>query len=42
MEYKVNKKIWDKSNSGLPTCGCGTKKGIDLTDENNGDKVAEN
>lgn len=33
MEYKVSRKMWEKNKSGLPTCGCGTKMGIDLTDE---------
>lgn len=35
MEYKVNRKSWEKSTSGLPTCGCGTKMGVDLTEEGN-------
>lgn len=43
MEYKVNRKTFEKSNSGLPTCGCGTKMGVDLSDETNGeDTVTEN
>ena len=35
MEYKVNRKTFEKSKSGLPTCGCGTKMGIDMSDEIN-------
>lgn len=35
MEYKVNRKAWEKNTSGLPTCGCGTKMGVDLTEEGN-------
>lgn len=35
MEYKVNRKAWEKNTNGLPTCGCGTKMGVDLTDESN-------
>jgi hypothetical protein len=35
MEYKVNRKAWEKNTNGLPTCGCGTKMGVDLTDEGN-------
>lgn len=34
MEYKVNRKAWEKNTNGLPTCGCGTKMGIDLSEEN--------
>lgn len=33
MEYKVNRKAWEKNTNGLPTCGCGTKMGVDLTEE---------
>ena len=33
MEYKVNRKKWEKNTSGLPTCGCGTKMGVDNSDE---------
>lgn len=25
IEYKVNRKMWEKNTSGLPTCGCGAK-----------------
>jgi hypothetical protein len=32
-EVKVNRKIWEKNNQGCCTCVCGTKMGIDLTDE---------
>lgn len=35
MEYKVNRKAWEKNTNGLPTCGCGTKMGVDLTEEDN-------
>ena len=35
MEYKVNRKKWEKNTSGLPTCGCGTKMGVDNSDEEN-------
>ena len=41
-EVKVSRKIWEKNGQGTCTCVCGTKMGIDLTDENNGDKAAEN
>lgn len=37
MEYKVSRKMWEKNKSGFPTCGCGTKMGIDLTDETDGE-----
>ena len=33
MEYKVSRKQWEKNTSGFPTCGCGAKLGIDLSDE---------
>lgn len=33
MEYKVSRKAWEKNTNGLPTCGCGTKMGVDLTDD---------
>ena len=33
MEYKVSRKAWEKNTNGLPTCGCGTKMGVDLTEE---------
>ena len=39
-EFKVSKKDWEKNTSGLPTCGCGTKMGIDLTDETNGETTS--
>lgn len=32
IEYKVNRKMWEKNTSGLPTCGCGAKM-IVLDDE---------
>lgn len=41
-EVKVSRKIWEKNGQGTCTCVCGTKMGIDLTDENNGDKATEN
>ena len=40
MEYKVSRKAWEKNTNGLPTCGCGTKMGVDLTEEN--DAESEN
>lgn len=33
IEYKVNRKAWEKNTSGLPTCGCGSKMGLDCEDE---------
>lgn len=35
IEYKVNRKAWEKNLSGMPTCGCGTKMGIDNSEEIN-------
>lgn len=35
LEVKVNRKTWEKNTYGLPTCGCGTKMGIDLEEEIN-------
>ena len=40
MEYKVNRKAWEKNTNGLPTCGCGTKMGVDLTEEGNEEENA--
>ena len=40
MEYKVNRKAWEKNTKGLPTCGCGTKMGVDLTEEGNEEENA--
>lgn len=40
MEYKVNRKAWEKNTNGMPTCGCGTKMGLDLTEENNEETTA--
>ena len=40
MEYKVNRKVWEKNTNGLPTCGCGTKMGVDLTEEGNEEENA--
>lgn len=37
LEVKVNRKTWEKNTYGLPTCGCGTKMGVDLEDEINAD-----
>lgn len=37
MEYKVNRKVWEKSTSGFPTCGCGSKMAMDCSDEVNND-----
>lgn len=34
FEVKVNRKAFEKNKSGLPTCGCGSKMAMDLTDEN--------
>ena len=33
MEFKVNKKKFEKAGSKLPTCGCGAHMGIDYEDE---------
>ena len=35
LEVKVNRKAWEKNTYGLPTCGCGTKMGVDMEDEIN-------
>lgn len=35
-EVKVRRKIWEKNGQGTCTCVCGTKMGIDLTDNENG------
>lgn len=35
IEYKINRKKWEKNNSGLPTCGCGIKMQIDNEEEEN-------
>lgn len=40
MEYKVNRKAWEKNTNGMPTCGCGTKMGLDLTEENDEETTA--
>lgn len=40
MEYKVNRKVWEKNTNGMPTCGCGTKMGLDLTEENDEETTA--
>lgn len=32
-EVKVKRKVWEKNGQGTCTCVCGTKMGIDLTDE---------
>lgn len=37
MSVKVNRKVWEKNTYGLPTCGCGTKMGVDMEDEINND-----
>ena len=37
IEYKVNRKKWEKNLSGLPTCGCGTKMSVADDEE-----IAEN
>lgn len=36
-EVKVNRKVWEKNGQGCCTCVCGTKMGIDLTDETDGE-----
>jgi hypothetical protein len=41
-EVKVSRKIWEKNGQGTCTCVCGTKMGIDLTDENNGNEATKN
>lgn len=33
IEYKVNRKAWEKNASGLPTCGCGAKMGVEGDNE---------
>ena len=33
MRLKVKRKVWEKNGQGTCTCVCGTKMGIDLTDE---------
>lgn len=35
-EVKVKRKVWEKNGQGTCTCVCGTKMGIDLTDELDG------
>lgn len=35
IEYKINRKKWEKNTSGLPTCGCGAKMAVDNSDEEN-------
>jgi hypothetical protein len=35
LEMKITKKMWERNNSGFPTCGCGTKMGLDLSDDTN-------
>lgn len=35
-EMSIKRKILEKFNNGLPTCPCGTKMGLDLTDEETG------
>ena len=42
LEVKANRKAWEKNKSGLPTCGCGTKMGIDMSDEINETDNGEN
>lgn len=42
LEVKTNRKAWEKNKSGLPTCGCGTKMGIDMSDEINETDNGEN
>lgn len=40
-EVKVSRKVWEKNGQGTCTCVCGTKMGVDLTDEQNeGDNIA--
>lgn len=40
-EVKVSRKVWEKNGQGTCTCVCGTKMGVDLTDEQNeGDYIA--
>ena len=33
-EVKITRKLYEKHNSGLPTCPCGAKMGIDMEEEN--------
>ena len=35
IEYKINRKKWEKNLSGLPTCGCGIKMAVDNEEEEN-------
>lgn len=37
FEASVKRKIWEKNGQGTCTCICGTKMGVDLTDEQNGE-----
>jgi hypothetical protein len=42
-EVKVSRKVWEGNGHGTCTCVCGTKMGIDLTDEIDGeDNTTEN
>ncbi len=40
-EVKVSAKMFDKHGKGSLTCVCGTKMGIDLTDEENNDVITD-
>jgi hypothetical protein len=37
LEVTIKRKVWEKNGQGCCTCICGTKMGIDLTDETDGE-----
>lgn len=37
LEVSIKRKIWEKNGQGTCTCICGTKMGIDLSEETNGE-----
>lgn len=37
LEVSIKRKVWEKNHQGTCTCVCGTKMGIDLTDETDGE-----
>lgn len=37
LEVSIKRKIWEKNGQGTCTCICGTKMGIDLSDDTNGE-----
>lgn len=42
LEAKINRKAWEKNTSGLPTCGCGSKMGVDMGENNEETNATEN